>query len=150
MSYLNPSSENNIKLGFCWFCKQLWLLALQFFPLICHYLCSYASIWVIHKYVWLKWLSLLFASSFFVLIGTGHETNFAAWLYCLARLQIVKEEYYQALVSRVFVKYLELMRKLQLTYSVEPAGSHGEWELDDYHFLPFIFGSSRLIDYKYM
>ncbi|KAI3472532.1 hypothetical protein Pfo_030683 [Paulownia fortunei] len=82
--------------------------------------------------------------------GTGHETNFAAWLYCLARLDIVREEDYQALVSRVFVKYLELMRKLQLTYCLEPAGSHGVWGLDDYHFLPYIFGSSQLIDHKYM
>ncbi|KAK6277493.1 hypothetical protein POUND7_017816 [Theobroma cacao] len=82
--------------------------------------------------------------------GTGHETNFAAWLYCLARMGIVKEVDYQAVVARVFVKYLDLMRKLQLVYCLEPAGSHGVWGLDDYHFLPFIFGSSQLIDHKYM
>ncbi|KAF8106323.1 hypothetical protein N665_0144s0033 [Sinapis alba] len=72
--------------------------------------------------------------------GTGHETNFATWLYCLARMGIIKE---------VFVKYLELMRKLQMVYCLDPAGSHGVWGLDDYHFLPFIFGSSQLIDHKY-
>lgn len=82
--------------------------------------------------------------------GTGHETNFAAWLYCLARMEVIKEEDYPAVVARVFVKYLELMRKLQLVYCLEPAGSHGVWGLDDYHFLPFIFGSSQLIDHRYM
>ncbi|XP_023523410.1 uncharacterized protein LOC111787624 [Cucurbita pepo subsp. pepo] len=39
--------------------------------------------------------------------GTGHETNFLAWLYCLAKLGVIEEEDYPAV----------LMRKLQSGYS---------------------------------
>eukprot|EP00124_Ichthyophonus_hoferi_P000399 Ihof_evm9s14 gene=Ihof_evmTU9s14 len=82
--------------------------------------------------------------------GTGHEVNFIAFLCCLYVMGILDANDQKALVLMVFVRYLSLVRKLQQTYNMEPAGSHGVWGLDDYQFLPFYFGSSQLIGHPHL
>lgn len=77
--------------------------------------------------------------------GTGHEAKFCAFLCCLMKLGVVTKEDAAALVLKVFSRYVELCRQLQSVYRMEPAGSQGVWGLDDFQFLPFIWGSSQLI-----
>ncbi|PWA15589.1 hypothetical protein CCH79_00020745, partial [Gambusia affinis] len=79
--------------------------------------------------------------------GTGHEAAFAAFLCCLCKVGALRISDQLAIVFKVFNRYLQVMRKLQQTYRMEPAGSQGVWGLDDFQFLPFIWGSSQFIDH---
>mmetsp|Transcript_4514 Transcript_4514/g.6227 ORF Transcript_4514/g.6227 Transcript_4514/m.6227 type:complete len:469 (+) Transcript_4514:248-1654(+) len=79
--------------------------------------------------------------------GTGHETNFVVFLCCLFKLKVIRRGDLEAVVLKVFQRYLTLMHKLQMEYVLEPAGSHGVWGLDDYHCLPFLWGAAQLIDH---
>ena len=98
--------------------------------------------------------------------------SFVMFLYCLFKIEFfsmecqadvglfVFERYFSDLFYILtidinhslvtFYRYLHLVRKLQLTYRMEPAGSHGVWSLDDYQFVPFIWGSSQLIGSKFI
>lgn len=82
--------------------------------------------------------------------GTGHELNFIIVILCLSRLGLLKREDYPGAVLKVFWRYVILMRKLFVDYWLEPAGSQGVWGLDDYCFLPFLFGAAQLRDHKYL
>ena len=80
--------------------------------------------------------------------GTGHELSFAAFLTCVEQLGIILKDdlpTYTYIGLVIFGDYLSLARQLQSVYMLEPAGSHGVWGLDDYQFLPFLWGSSQLI-----
>lgn len=80
--------------------------------------------------------------------GTGHELNFIAWLAYMYRLGAFQEEEFleQRLALEVIPAYLRVSWHLQDRYSLEPAGSHGVWGLDDFHFVPYILGAAQLRD----
>jgi serine/threonine-protein phosphatase 2A activator len=84
--------------------------------------------------------------------GTGHESSFQVFLYCLCKMgaygstasQPPSLERLKATTIAVYSAYLQVTRIVQTDYMLEPAGSHGVWGLDDYHCLPFYYGACQL------
>ena len=79
--------------------------------------------------------------------GSGHELSFLAFLGCIWKLggfntsDSGNEE--RGIVLGIIDPYLNLIRRLIKTYTLEPAGSHGVWGLDDHSFIPYILGSAQ-------
>lgn len=86
--------------------------------------------------------------------GTGHESSFMVFLYCLLKLgcfgnppsEPPSPQCLKSVTLSIWTQYLRVTRRLQTEYMLEPAGSHGVWGLDDYHCLPFYFGACQLIE----
>lgn len=76
--------------------------------------------------------------------GTGHEMTFIMFLCCMFKIGAFTEQDKVPVALKIFNRYLEIVRRLQLVYKMEPAGSHGVWSLDDFQFVPFIWGSAQL------
>lgn len=80
--------------------------------------------------------------------GTGHELSFLAFLAGIWMMHGFDDcedtrETSRAIVLGVLDPYFDLIRTLIITYTLEPAGSHGVWGLDDHSFLPYILGSAQ-------
>nr|VZI08080.1 unnamed protein product [Spirometra erinaceieuropaei] len=93
--------------------------------------------------------------------GTGHELAFIAFALCLFKTKFLQAPEPQptpkkmdnnavlddisAVALVLMPAYLKLVRHLQTYFRMEPAGSHGVWSLDDFQFVPYIWGSSQLV-----
>ena len=76
--------------------------------------------------------------------GAGHELNFLVWLCCSSGRSTCSTRPIAAAVAIViFQRCLTLMRELQTTYWLEPAGSHGVW--GRLPVLPFLLGAAQLV-----
>lgn len=57
--------------------------------------------------------------------GTGHELAFIMFLCSLYKINALTENDNLHTGLKIFNAYLQFVRRLQLTYRMEPAGSHG-------------------------
>ncbi|ODV59764.1 peptidylprolyl isomerase RRD1, partial [Ascoidea rubescens DSM 1968] len=79
--------------------------------------------------------------------GTGHELNFIAFIGGLWMCDVIKNVKGVDFIL-IFSRYYDLVRKLILNYTLEPAGSHGVWGLDDHFHFSYILGASQFVGKK--
>lgn len=91
-----------------------------------------------------KYLSDSFGNATRIDYGTGHEMAFIVYLCSFFLVGVWKDEDRPAVGLKVFSRYMDVCRKLQNAYRMEPAGSQGVWNLDDYQFVPFIWGAAQM------
>lgn len=121
-----------------------------------------------YKQELLVYLTESFGNRMRIDYGTGHELNFIIFTMGLCNLVelsigdesdlIINREKLKALVETygwdihaLFAKdYLRLCREVQKKFRLEPAGSRGVYNMDDFQFLPFLFGSAQLTGIKYI
>ncbi|AQZ13961.1 RRD1 (YIL153W) [Zygosaccharomyces parabailii] len=89
-----------------------------------------------------------FGSSTRLDYGTGHELSFLAVVGAVDMLGLWTQDFGGQDFLLIMNSYYAVVRKLILTYTLEPAGSHGVWGLDDHFHLAYVFGSAQWADYK--
>jgi serine/threonine-protein phosphatase 2A activator len=77
--------------------------------------------------------------------GTGHELEFLIFLFLYCKLPLAANSRAQIFYA-CYPRYYRLQKKIIAKFRLEPAGSRGVWGIDDYFFLPFLFGSTQLIN----
>lgn len=76
--------------------------------------------------------------------GSGHELAFIAFVGALIQIKAIDiKSVPPAEILVIFSKYYDLARRLILVYSLEPAGSHGVWGLDDHFHFIYILGAAQ-------
>lgn len=98
--------------------------------------------------------------------GTGHELNFVIFsmgliylvgsssslnetVICKETLKKYVSEHGWDIIALFARNYLRLCRRLQTKFRLEPAGSRGVYNMDDFQFLPFLLGAAQLVGIKY-
>ncbi|ODV91157.1 hypothetical protein CANCADRAFT_117630 [Tortispora caseinolytica NRRL Y-17796] len=76
--------------------------------------------------------------------GTGHELSFLAFVGGLYRLNHFELNGPDILL--LFKSYLDMTQKSIIRFTLEPAGSHGVWGLDDHFHIPYILGAAQFAD----